>query len=1419
AGGGLTWATPGRVFFAAQRSTQASSTSRPPRRRPPSSFRKQPYRTVSPSRGKPEKPDTACAITVSDSEQHGGVLRTEQLAALLARLQRIAEDGDPYGEPERQVADAAARLAEGSYEDDVRVRFELGCLLWRRHGLLPEGERAAALDLAVDVLGPCFVSGMSGLPAPLLPRLADAAAPRAFDMVRHVQGSDDPRLLSAAVELWQRIVNATPAEHSERPRALSNLGGLLGIRFQRNGTLADLDAAADLYQQAVVAAGAGHPDRAGMQFNLASVLRARFALAGAVTDLEVAVAAGQAAVDATPPGRPEWAGMVSLLGVSLLDRFEQAGALRDLDRAIEYLRRARAVSPPLGPQWVPLLTSLGQALQARFGRTGALPDADAAVKVLHDAVTAMPGHHPDRVRALVRLASALGERSQRTGSTQDLDAAMDHLRQAERLCPEGHPERGAVLSTMASASGDRFERTGALHDLDTAIALHRRAHASLPAQHPARASVLSNLGADLQRRFERTGAIEDLTEAIAAGQEAASATPDSDPDLARVLSNLAGALSRRFERSGALTDLDSAIDRLRQAVARTPADHPDRPGRLGNLGGALRRRYERTGQSADLDAAVSHLQDVVTATPPDHPHRPMWLSNLGGTFVARFERTGTTADLEAAIRTTRQAATLLTPGHPERAAVLSVLGSTLLRKHERTGAAEDLDDAIGCLEQAVTATPASHPDAARFRSMSGSAHLRKFQRTGHLKDADSAIGRLRDAMAAAPADHPDRSMWWSNLGLALGARSSRTGALTELDAAVEAGQQAVAATPADHPHRASALSNLGIALRARSERTGAEADVTAAAHCWLEASEVASAPPSVRVRAGFAASRLFARAGEAHRAADTAEAAVRLLPSVPSRRMARTDQQYAIGGFTGLAATAAALALAAPAGTPCGRAERALGLLEAGRALLLNQVLETRSDVTDLRDRHPELAARFLRLRELLDDPMDATTDPAAGYAAVDGGVRLDRLRADRNQWAEEFAELLVEIRSLDGFSSFGLPPSPQELRAEASDGPVVVFNVSDHRSDALLLTSTSITSVELPALTPAAVLRQARAFRSAQELAAHGETQAEREEAQATLSNVLRWLWDAATGPVLEALGHHRRPDEACDEEWPRVWWVPSGLLTLLPLHAAGHHTDSGENPRTVMDRVVSSYTPTVRTLRHARECARSRASTAVRSLIVAMPTTPGLPGRGRLQFVEEEAEMLRARLPQPVLLQERGATEGGANALAEPDAPTKAAVLKHLAEASLVHFACHGTSDPADPSSSRLLLHDHAEDPLTVASLIPVALKSAGLAYLSACRTAAVDTTELLDEAIHLASAFQLAGFPHVIGTLWAIDDQIAVTMAKLFYSHLDTDSTGLDPARSARALHDAVREVRDGSDLPPGFDRRQTPQLWAAYLHAGA
>jgi CHAT domain-containing protein len=50
--------------------------------------------------------------------------------------------------------------------------------------------------------------------------------------------------------------------------------------------------------------------------------------------------------------------------------------------------------------------------------------------------------------------------------------------------------------------------------------------------------------------------------------------------------------------------------------------------------------------------------------------------------------------------------------------------------------------------------------------------------------------------------------------------------------------------------------------------------------------------------------------------------------------------------------------------------------------------------------------------------------------------------------------------------------------------------------------------------------------------------------------------------------------------------------------------------------------------------------------------------------------------------------------------------------------------------------------------------------LVYLSAYgRLDQNKDNKSIDESIYLTSAFQLAGFRHVIGTLWHVDDEICV------------------------------------------------------------
>jgi hypothetical protein len=190
-------------------------------------------------------------------------------------------------------------------------------------------------------------------------------------------------------------------------------------------------------------------------------------------------------------------------------------------------------------------------------------------------------------------------------------------------------------------------------------------------------------------------------------------------------------------------------------------------------------------------------------------------------------------------------------------------------------------------------------------------------------------------------------------------------------------------------------------------------------------------------------------------------------------------------------------------------------------------------------------------------------------------------------------------------------------------------------------------------------------------------------------------------------------------------------------------------------------------------------------------MPVTPGLPGGGGpLPGVPGELSAIRSLLPDPVILLEPAGP--GTEAAGTP--PTRAGVFSYLPECAIAHFACHAVSHPSDPSQSLLYLHDHEAAPLTVRSLEPIQHDRLRLVFLSACRTAYTADTDLLDEAIHLTSAFLLVGARHVIGTLWEVHDATAPQMAASFYRGLRTAAGALDTDLAACALHDAVREVRD-------------------------
>ncbi len=976
-------------------------------------------------------------------------------------------------------------------------------------------------------------------------------------------------------------------------------------------------------------------------------------------------------------------------------------------------------------------------------------------------------------------------------------AADERARAVEMLVPvfTSHaspiPISAELLGMLADRCEDSarsmLERSLVTEDPDLVTAtvrLWQRIVDATPADHPGHADRLTNLSCALRTRFSRTRMPVDRDGAVETAQRAVTLSAAADFGFAIRLNNLNIALLSRFGHTGALPDLDGAIEIARQAVAAYSDDYGLLTG-LNNLGIALQTRFGRTGVLADLDEAVDVARRAVAATPADDPDLVARLSNLGVALQTRFGCTGVLADLDEAVDVARRAVAATPAAHPDLVGSLTNLGLALRRRFERTGVSADADEAIDVAHRAIAATPAGHPCIATLHNNLAIALGARFERSGVTPDLDDAVESARRAVAETPAHHPDLAARLHNLGVALRTLFARTSAPADLDDAVEAARRAVAETPVDHPRLAIRYVGLGLALRTRFTHADAADDRDAAVESFRSALNTAAALPLQRIQAARAAAGLLV-VGKPGEAAGLLDRAVRLLPEVAPRYLDRSDRQYALGQFAGLATNAAALALSDPQTPPGRRAGAAIRLLELGRAVIMNQALSLRGESGRLAEAHPELAAEFARLRDLLDS--DPTAHPE----------RSARTGADRRQLGDELEDVLARIRARSGFESFALPPALDELVAEAVEGPIVVFNISRYRSDALLVTPTGVTSLPLPGLAYDTTSRRAATFLDAIDTIHRATDLPTLRAAQRHLRDTLEWLWDNATEPTLIALGYHGPSPEG--ESLPRVWWIPSGPLAQLPIHAAGYHAD---RTRTVLDRVVSTYAPTIAALRHARR--RTRESTRpqdIRPLVVAMRTTQG--NQSRLTRARTEVATIATRMPGAIVLAE---PDAAAPPVAADLLPTKANIIARLPQSPIAHFLCHGISDPADPARSRLLLHDHD---FTVADLDPIRLDHAQLAYLSACETAVTTTPELLDEAIHLASAFQLAGYPHVIGTLWSVNDQAAATIADLFYTELPATPYP-DTSHVAHALHRAIIEMRDRH---PGM-----PSLWAAHLHTGA
>ncbi|KIK40192.1 hypothetical protein CY34DRAFT_283651 [Suillus luteus UH-Slu-Lm8-n1] len=618
----------------------------------------------------------------------------------------------------------------------------------------------------------------------------------------------------------------------------------------------------------------------------------------------------------------------------------------------------------------------------------------------------------------------------KTISRPRLNAAVKHFQFVLDQCPASHPDHAAALTNIAWARLKGYIRNH-LQDIDTTISLFRDALALRPQRHPDRPLSLYNLTEALTWRHKKKSTAADIREAaqfyhellplcpegtylriIAAGETGVDyvivgcndlPTDASDEGIClrrvvldlcpvghqlrpRALDKLSNALESRFSQSGKIDDLDECIQFRREAVSLCPEGHPGRDLYLNNLALSLGHfRFDHQGNPNDLDEAISFYEEALRLRPVGHEFRDISLDNLGLALVTRFNQRDAIDDITRAISLHREALTLCPPGHPTRDTTLNNLALALKTRYVKLDVSKDLNEAIDLYRQSLRLKGLDNRACHRHLYNLSSALCSRFTDTRKNEDVEEAINLCQKSLEALPSLHPDRYfsyMWLQEAYLS---------------------RYEVQLNPAD---LSLAVENFRLASRHPTQ--GFPERIIEAYH-WTVAAEEHGHGSALE------AYSTFFELLDAHLATRS---------SATSRREAAAAFHYA----RTLPVDAASCAIY------CDNLRHAVELVEQGRGQQWSLASRLKTPVEDLESANATLARNYLELSKCVSNAAQSsatTTDRAADDRAATEYRRLTR------QWEAA----VVEIRNIQGFSRFLLPPAYEDLQAAARHGPVIILN------------------------------------------------------------------------------------------------------------------------------------------------------------------------------------------------------------------------------------------------------------------------------------------------------------------------------------------------------------------------------------------
>ncbi|KAL0955452.1 hypothetical protein HGRIS_001694 [Hohenbuehelia grisea] len=1059
---------------------------------------------------------------------------------------------------------------------------------------------------------------------------------------------------------------------------------------------------------------------------------------------------------------------------------------------------------PKGPHDI-VLDALAKDLFDRYkdARVGGRGFLSRAIKLQSQALDQRPRRgdplrdgapgHPARAESLSNLATCVRERYRLEGSRDDLEESMKLRTEALELRPPGHPDRAWSLSDLASSLVDRYRLEGSRDDLEKSMKLRTEALELRPPGHPDRAWSLSDLASSLVDRYRLEGSRDDLEKSMKLITEALELRPPSHPDRAWSLSDLASSLVDRYRLEGSRDDLEKSMKLITEALELRPPSHPDRAWSLNDLASSFVDRYWLEGSRDDLEESMKLRTEALELRPPGHPDRAWSLNDLASSFVDRYWLEGSHDDLEESMKLRTEALELRPPGHPDRAWSLSDLASSLVDRYRLEGSRDDLEESMKLRTEALELRPPGHPDRAWSLNDLASSFRDRYQLEGSRDDLEKMIELETEALELRPPGHPGRAQSLNNLARSFTDRYRLAeGSRNDLEKSIELHTKALELRLPGHSHRPSTIAAYAEALW-DPDTTTAPANASSVFALLREGCMNISFPSPGSLRCARLWAKCACEINDGPKIREAYEICITNLERYLSISPTTARQYEALhhaAAHPSLPFDAASRILELG---ELGDVETAVKWLDASRSLLWSQMQRSRAPLP------PDIAKKLTKLDANLVYDFQKMCYDLQGLSALDNSSLAGGRRAEQNHtiWpyvdhnaqrralSTKLERLVAFIQGTPGCENFLRPLPFNKLKEAASEGPVIIVNSSKYSSHTILVFADR-DPIALPLDDNFHEIALNKCYSYVE---AH-------KGIDKNLESITRWLWDSVVARVVGRLEQEGVRRES------RIWWCPTGMLTVLPFHAAGDGKDF------LIDYYISSYTPTLKSLIAARQSTDPHGADAPDAPLAHPKTLLVAQTKDRNIFPNASKEL---RFLRHIL-------DDASTTCLDNEQATKESVLWHLRSHDWVHFICLGVVSDASPFQSSLQLYrdrsqqnEQKAQLLDLDTIISAQLPDAKFAFLAACGVS--QQSSLRHEVLHLAGAFQISCFRSVVGNLWPVNDEDGPRVASHFYEAIleKHRPAGQEHKRAAHALWRATQFLRCHQRVPL--------ERWSNFVHIGA